>query len=85
MSKQSGKNKDGSSAYIKHVYPDVSVDLTKHNVNVSRLRNYVYASGITMTVRTLDEKKARLEPSLHRFNNLMYMLNHPRKFEAYLK
>ena len=84
MSKQSGKNKDESS-YVKHVYHDIQIDLSKHNVNVSKLRNYVYSTGITMTVRTLDEKKARLEPSLHRFNNLMYMLNHPRKFEAYLK
>ena len=83
MSKQSGKNKDESS-YIKHVYPDVSVDLSKHNVNVSRLRSYVYSTGITMTVRTLDEKKARLEPSLHRFNNLMYMLNNFKRYECYL-
>ena len=84
MSKQSGKNKDGSSAYIKHVYPDVQIDLSKHNVNVSKLRNYVYSTGITMTVRTLDEKKARLEPSLHRFNNLMYMLNNFKRYECYL-
>ena len=84
MSKQSGKNKDESS-YIKHVYPDVSVDLSKHNVNVSRLRNYIYSTGVIMTVRTLEERNARFAPSPHRFNNLMYMLNHPRKFEAYLK
>jgi len=84
MSKQSGKNKDQSS-YIKHVYPDIQIDLSKHNVNVSRLRSYVYSTGITMTVRTLDEKKARLEPSPHRLTNIMYYCNHYSKYEAYLK
>ena len=84
MSKQSGKSKDQSS-YIKHVYPDVRIDMTKHGVSPKKIRRHVNADGVITTVRTLEERNARFAPSPHRFNNLMYMLNHPRKFEVYLK
>ena len=85
MSKQSGKNKDGSGAYIKHVYPDVRIDMTKHGVNQKKIRRHVNADGVITTVRTLEERNARFAPSPHRLTNIMYYCNHYSKYEAYLK
>ena len=71
-----------SNQYSK-ITTTLRIDLSEHGLD-SKIVRYKEL-GNDITVKTLDERNARFEPSLHRFNNLMYMLNHPVKFEAYLK
>ena len=71
-----------SNQYSK-ITTNLRIDLSEHGLN-SKIVRYKEL-GNNITVKTLDERNARFAPSLHRFNNLMYMLNHPVKFEAYLK